>query len=138
MEQHPFGHKCPYPAADLIIELPGDRIVLIKRKYPPLGTALPGGFVEWGETVEEAAVREAKEETGLDIKLVKQLHVYSDPKRDPRFHTISIVFVATAEGEPCGGDDAAEAFAVRKDSLPKDLCFDHDKVLQDYLSGIYG
>lgn len=137
MEQRFFGHRNPFPAVDLIIELPGDRLVLIRRKNEPHGMALPGGFVEWGETLETAAVREAKEETGLDVVLVRQMHSYSDPTRDPRFHTISIVFIARAEGEPVGGDDAAEAFAVAKNSLPKGLCFDHDTVLSDYLNGIY-
>jgi len=133
----PWDTKSPYPAVDLIIELPGDRLVLIERKNPPHGHALPGGFVEWGETLEEAAVREAKEETGLDITLVRQMHSYSDPKRDPRFHTISVVFIATATGEPQGGDDAAQAFAVPRNALPEGLCFDHDKVLRDYLNKVY-
>lgn len=136
-EENKWVHKSPYSAVDLIIELENDRIVLIKRKNLPHGYALPGGFVEWGESLEQAAVREAKEETGLDIVLVRQLHAYSDPSRDPRFHTISVVFVATAAGEPVGGDDAAEAFAVSRKELPKGLCFDHDRVLNDYLEGRY-
>jgi len=100
----------PLPTADVVIEV-GDRIVLVRRKHPPPGWAIPGGFVEVGETVETAAVREALEETGLRVTLTALLGVYSDPARDPRHHTISTVYVGSAEGAPLGGDDAAEANA---------------------------
>jgi 8-oxo-dGTP diphosphatase len=107
-------------------------IVLVRRAHPPLGWAMPGGFVEVGETVEEAAVREAREETGLDVELVEQFGVYSDPARDPRLHTLSIVFVARADGAPHGGDDAAEAKVVALLDPPAPLCFDHGRILADF------
>jgi 8-oxo-dGTP diphosphatase len=123
----------PIPTVDCIIELPGDRIVLIRRKNPPLGWALPGGFVDEGESLDRAARREAKEETGLDVELVEQFFTYSDPKRDPRKHTISTVFIGRARGEPVGSDDAAEARGIALDALPGDLCFDHGEIVADYL-----
>jgi ADP-ribose pyrophosphatase YjhB (NUDIX family) len=113
------------------------RLVLVKRRNPPHGWALPGGFVDYGETVEEAAVREAKEETGLDIDLVRQFHVYSMPGRDPRGHMMSTVFLARAQGEPRGGDDAAEARAFGPGELPDNIVFDHPKIIEDYLNGRY-
>jgi len=125
-------YKSPQVTVDIIIEVAGGGIVLIKRKNPPLGWALPGGFVDYGETLESAAVREAKEETSLDIVLIKQFHSYSDPDRDPRFHTISTVFIAEARGVPAGGDDAADARVFTRDSLPQPLVFDHNKILRDY------
>ena len=124
-------YKNPVPTVDCIIELPGDRIVLVKRKNPPLGWALPGGFVDEGETLEDAAVREAKEETGLDVDLVEQFHAYSDPRRDPRGHTISTVYLSRAVGDPRGGDDAASAAAFRWTELPCPLVFDHADILAD-------
>jgi 8-oxo-dGTP diphosphatase len=114
--------------------LPGGRIVLIERENVPHGWALPGGFIDYGESAEHAAVREAKEETGLDVELVEQFHVYSDPERDPRHHTISVVFLARAEGEPVGGSDARRAIAAREDELPSPLVFDHDRILADYFT----
>lgn len=123
-------YRNPLPTVDIIIEIAGG-IVLIKRKNPPPGWALPGGFVEYGESLETAAIREAFEETGLSIRLSKQLHTYSKPDRDPRFHTISTVFLATANGVPRGGDDAAEAAIFSKDQLPP-LAFDHQEILDDY------
>ena len=103
-------YKNPVPTVDIIIEIQREDgkegIVLIKRKNPPHGWAIPGGFVDYGESLEEAAVREAKEETSLDVQLKKQLHTYSDPDRDPRQHTISTVFVASARGRPKAEDDA--------------------------------
>jgi len=123
----------PIPTVDVIIRA-GGGIVLVRRKYPPLGWALPGGFVDAGETLEAAAVREAREETGLAVRLVRQFHTYSDPARDPRRHTISTVFLADAEGEPRGGDDAAEARVFPAEELPP-LVFDHAKILADYFSG---
>jgi len=120
---------------DIIIELldqPNRPIVLIQRKYEPLGRALPGGFVEVGETVETAARREAREETGLDVSLKALLGVYSDPARDPRGHTVSVVYVAEAKGEPIGQDDAAAAEAWPVKELPDNLVFDHNQILSDY------
>ncbi|MCY1015323.1 NUDIX hydrolase [Pyxidicoccus sp. MSG2] len=125
-------YRNPKPTVDCIIELPGERIVLIRRKNPPVGWALPGGFVDEGEALDTAAAREALEETGLKVKLVEQFFTYSDPKRDPRQHTMSTVYLATAEGEPKGLDDAAEAKTYSLDALPKDLCFDHATILSDY------
>lgn len=120
----------PLPTVDVIIEC-GNGIVLIRRRNPPPGWALPGGFVDYGETLENAARREAFEETGLQVRLVRQLHSYSHPDRDPRFHTISTVFLATAEGLPVSGDDAAEARIFTRDSLPL-LAFDHQEIIDDY------
>ena len=114
-----------------------DEVVLVKRRFPPHGWAIPGGFVDWGETVEAAAVREALEETSLHVKLVRQFHVYSDPARDPRGHTVSVVFVATGEGIPHGQDDAAEARIFRREALPSSLAFDHSQILSDYFDNRY-
>lgn len=121
----------PKPVVDIIIEM-ADGIILIKRKNPPTGWAIPGGFVDYGESVEEAAVREAKEETGLEISNLKQFHVYSDPARDRRVHTISTVFTATGHGNPSAGDDAAEIGIFQKNGLPENLTFDHPAILADY------
>jgi len=121
--------KTPALTVDLVVLIRG-RVVLVERKYEPKGWALPGGFVDVGETVEAAAVREAREETGLDVRLLEQFHVYSDPRRDARRHTASVVFVAEAEGEPSGGDDAAQARAFAWDALPP-LAFDHAEILAD-------
>ena len=121
----------PFPTVDIIIEVQGG-IVLIKRKNPPYGWAIPGGFVDYGEKVEDAALREAKEETSLDVKLTRLLGVYSDPSRDPRFHTVSTVFVATAGGLPVAADDAAGAGVFTKGNLPEDIAFDHRGILEDY------
>lgn len=126
------AYKNPKPTVDCIITLPDDRIVLIRRSNPPLGWALPGGFVEEGEPLHVAAAREAKEETGLDVELIEQFFTYSDPKRDPRQHTLSTVYLARAKGSPRGGDDAAEAQAYPLDKLPEPLCFDHGTILEDY------
>lgn len=128
----PGPSASPAPTVDAIIELPEGRVVLVRRKYPPLGWALPGGFVEVGETLEEAAIREAREETGLEIRLVEQLFTYSDPRRDARRHTISTVFAARAEGEPKGADDAERAEAFSLDALPQPVVFDHATILEDY------
>jgi 8-oxo-dGTP diphosphatase len=126
--------KTPLCTVDCIIELPGDRIVLVRRSHPPIGWALPGGFVDPGETLHDAAVREAREETGLEVTLSEQFFTYSDPQRDPRRPTVSTVYIGTAQGAPQGGDDAAEARAVALDGLPDDLCFDHSTILRDYLT----
>lgn len=121
----------PSPTADVVIERDG-AIVLVRRRNPPLGWALPGGFVDYGEKVPDAAVREAKEETGLDVRLTALLHVYSDPARDPRRHTMTVVYIATADGEPVGGDDAAEAHYFPLDALPSPIVFDHAAIIDDY------
>jgi len=133
-----FEPKTPYLAVDGVVRLwEGERfkgIVLIERRYEPLGYALPGGFVEVGETVEKAVLREVKEETGLDAQIVKLLGVYSEPNRDPRFHVVSVVFVLDAYGEPKGGDDAKKALVFPLEDLPFDkIVFDHAKILKDYL-----
>jgi ADP-ribose pyrophosphatase YjhB (NUDIX family) len=126
----------PVVTVDAIIEVEGG-IILIKRKNPPPGWAIPGGFVDYGESLEDAACREAKEETGLDIKLIRQFHTYSNPGRDPRHHTVSTIFIASASGRPVAGDDAKEAGIFTKDSLPKDIAFDHRQILEDYFSRKY-
>jgi 8-oxo-dGTP diphosphatase len=133
-----FEPKTPYLAVDGVVRLwEGERfkgIVLVERRYEPLGYALPGGFVEVGETVEKAVLREVKEETGLDAQIVKLLGVYSEPNRDPRFHVVSVVFVLDAYGEPKGGDDAKKAVVFPIEDLPFDkIVFDHAKILKDYL-----
>lgn len=128
--------RTPEVAADIVIELtdrPGRPIVVIERANPPLGHALPGGFVDIGETVEQAAVREAREETGLDVTLAGLLGVYSDPKRDPRGHTVAIVYVATARGEPVAGDDAAGVLVTDPQRVPP-LIGDHGRIVADYLA----
>jgi ADP-ribose pyrophosphatase YjhB (NUDIX family) len=138
-------HKCgtgviqytnPVPTVDIIIEVQGeearDGVVLIQRKNEPLGWALPGGFVDYGETLEQAAAREAKEETGLDVRNLRQLHSYSDPKRDPRGHTISTVFIAQGRGMLHAGDDAAGAGIFSQKELPAPIAFDHAEILRDY------
>lgn len=122
--------KNPVPTVDIIIEI-DDAIVLIERKNPPFGWALPGGFVDYGESFENAAVREALEETGLQVELTRQFHTYSDPKRDSRQHTASTVFIAHASGKPAGGDDAKRAELFTRENLPE-LVFDHAAILADY------
>jgi ADP-ribose pyrophosphatase YjhB (NUDIX family) len=123
-------YRNPVPTVDIIIETEGG-IVLIKRRNPPFGWALPGGFVEYGESLESAALRESFEETGLQVTLVEQFHTYSSPGRDPRMHTISTVFIATASGTPKGGDDAAEAAIFTRENQPL-LAFDHSEIINDY------
>lgn len=128
-------YRNPVPTVDIIIELadrPNRPIILIERLYEPLGWAIPGGFLDYGETVETGAIREAKEEIGLDIRLLEQFYVYSDPKRDARKHTVSIVFLAEATGEPQAGDDAKNFSVFERSQLPTNLCFDHDRILADY------
>ena len=125
-------YKNPIPTVDIIIEIESKGIVLIKRKNPPNGWALPGGFVDYGESLEEAAVREAKEETDLDVQLVKQFHTYSDPVRDPRHHSISTVYIAKAEGTPQARDDAEDIGIFNEASLPDEIAFDHRSILRDY------
>lgn len=124
-------YKNPIPTADIIIEHEKG-IVLVKRKNPPIGWAIPGGFVDYGESLEAAAIREAKEETGLKIKLIRQFHTYSDPGRDQRHHTITTVYIAKGKGNLKAGDDAKDAGVFQKDNLPSPLMFDHKKILNDY------
>ena len=135
-----FKVETPLLAVDGIINVQDENgkfigIVLIERKYPPIGLALPGGFVEVGETVERAVIREMKEETGLDVIIMRQFHVYSNPERDPRRHVVSVVFECVARGEPKGSDDAKVARVYSYDEIPfKELVFDHSQILKDYLT----
>lgn len=129
--------KNPLPTVDIIIELEGGGIVLIERKNPPAGWALPGGFVDYGETLEEAALREAREETSLEVELIRQFHAYSHPSRDPRQHTLSVVFLARGKGKPRARDDAADIGVFTRGNLPSPLAFDHAQIVQDYFSGRY-
>ena len=131
-----MAYRNPTPTTDIIIELidrPHRPIVLIERLNPPHGWALPGGFVDYGESLETAAIREAKEEVGLDVSLIEQFHLYSAPDRDPRQHTISLVFIATAIGEPIAQDDAKSVGIFNPWEIPAQLCFDHSQIVRDYL-----
>jgi ADP-ribose pyrophosphatase YjhB (NUDIX family) len=125
----------PFPTVDIIIEAKGG-IILIKRKNPPHGWALPGGFVDYGESLENAAIREAKEETSLDVRLISQLGAYSDPDRDPRHHTISVVFRAVAQGQPIAADDAVDIGIFNHNSLPENIVFDHAQIINDYFHSL--
>jgi 8-oxo-dGTP diphosphatase len=127
----PGRPRTPALAVDVVIEI-GSRVVLIERRNPPHGWALPGGFVDPGETLEHAAVREAAEETGLEVELVCLLGCYSDPRRDARGHTVSVVYVGRAEGEPHGQDDARAAACVDPAAPGVALAFDHARILADY------
>jgi ADP-ribose pyrophosphatase YjhB (NUDIX family) len=122
----------PLLTVDIIVELADGTIVLIERKNPPAGWALPGGFVDYGEAIEHAAMREAKEEISLDVTLTEQFYTYSDPSRDPRHHTVSTVFVASAEGVPEAADDAKTVRPFHENNLPAPLAFDHARILRDY------
>jgi 8-oxo-dGTP diphosphatase len=124
-------YRNPFPTVDIIIEINGG-IVLIERKNPPYGWALPGGFVDYGESLEDAARREAREETSLETENLRLLGCYSDPSRDARMHTISTVFVAKGSGTPQAADDAAALDIFKIDNLPSPLCFDHNRILADY------
>lgn len=128
-------YKNPTPTVDALIELDGrpGTIVLIKRAHEPEGWALPGGFVDEGEFLADACVREAKEETGLDLEVRELFHAYSNPQRDPRKHTVSTVFIGRATGEPAGSDDAAEARVFALDALPSPIVFDHATIISDYV-----
>jgi ADP-ribose pyrophosphatase YjhB (NUDIX family) len=126
-------YRNPIPAADVIIRV-GPSIVLIKRKNPPHGWALPGGFIDYGESAEDAALREAKEETGLDVAQLELFGVYSAPGRDPRHHTLSVVFTGLATGVPKAADDAAEIGLFDQRDLPSPLAFDHARILADFFS----
>ena len=128
------NHRNPVPTVDIIIEVGEAGVVLIERKNIPHGWALPGGFVDYGENLEAAAVREAKEETSLEVNLVEQFYTYSDPSRDPRQHTISTVYIATARGVPRGADDAKVAKIFTEGELPSSIVFDHRRILSDYFA----
>ncbi|MGE5184930.1 MAG: NUDIX domain-containing protein [Acidobacteriota bacterium] len=129
-------YRNPKPTVDVLIELAGapGQLVFIERKNEPHGFALPGGFVDEGEWVADAAVREAKEETRLDVELVELFHVYSNPARDPRQHTVSTVFIGRASGTPTGGDDARRTLVCAPDALPGPLVFDHATIVGDYVT----
>ncbi len=130
-----WPRRNPLLTVDVIIEMedkPGS-IVLVSRRNEPLGWALPGGFVDYGETVEAAAARETREETGLAAVDLREFRAYSDPSRDPRGHTVSIVFTAKAAGAPRGGDDARIAQVFASDDLPEAIVFDHRTIIEDYL-----
>ena len=129
-------YRNPAPTVDLIIEMidqPRRPILLIERQNPPYGWALPGGFVDYGESLEAAAMREAKEEICLEVQLIEMFYAYSDPRRDPRQHTLSVVFIAAATGRPQAADDAKTVGFFDLCEFPKPLCFDHDQILRDYL-----
>ena len=138
-------YRNPFPTVDIIIEVNKERaishkenkIVLIKRKNPPHGWALPGGFVDYGESLEQAAIREAKEETSLDVELIRQFHTYSDPSRDPRHHTLSTVYIARSKGIPKAADDAAEIGIFTANSLPEPVVFDHKSIIDDFYNSKY-
>ena len=129
-------YRNPFPTADVIIELDKEDgrqgIILVERRFEPPGWAIPGGFVEYGESLEEAAVREAREETSLDVRLIAQLHTYSAPHRDPRKHTITTVFIGKGTGIPKAQDDAKNIGLFCRDEIPSPLAFDHRRILEDY------
>jgi 8-oxo-dGTP diphosphatase len=126
-------HRNPVPTVDIIIEYDNQGMVLIERAKAPWGWALPGGFVDYGESLEDAARREAREETSLEVTLLGQFHTYSDPGRDPRQHNISTVFVAHGRGIPQAADDARHLKIFAPDEIPQTLAFDHGRILADYL-----
>ncbi len=128
-------YRNPIPTVDIIISV-HDGVVLIKRKNPPHGWAIPGGFVDYGESAETAAVREAGEETGLSVVDLKLFGVYSAPDRDPRHHTLTVVYTARADGVPLAADDAEEVGIFTSDTLPSPLAFDHGKILREYFSSL--
>ncbi|MDQ3369462.1 MAG: NUDIX hydrolase [Myxococcota bacterium] len=130
------AYKNPKPTVDILIELDGHpgELVFIERANEPKGFALPGGFVDEGEWIADAAIREAKEETGLDVELIELFHVYSDPSRDARKHTVSTVFIGRATGTPVGADDAASCLVCTPDGLPEPLVFDHATIVADYVA----
>ena len=126
----------PIPTVDIIIEYKGG-IILIERKNPPFGWEIPGGYLDYAESLEDGAVREAKEETGLDIELIRQFHTYSAPGRDLRHHTVTTVYIARGQGELKAGDDAMKAEVFHRDRLPEIIAFDHRDILEDYFRRRY-
>jgi ADP-ribose pyrophosphatase YjhB (NUDIX family) len=131
-------YRNPVPTVDIIIEIDREDgregIVLIERKNPPPGWAIPGGFVDYGESLEEAAVREAREETSLNIHQLRQFHTYSDPNRDPRQHTISTVYIAKGSGKPKAQDDAQKIEIFTEEEIDFPLAFDHGQIIKDYFA----
>jgi 8-oxo-dGTP diphosphatase len=127
-------YRSPLLTVDIIIEMPDGGIVLIERKNPPYGWALPGGFVDYGESLEVAALREALEETGLQLEGLRQFRAYSDPDRDPRHHTVTVVYAARARGQPAAADDAKNLGVFQPDRLPTPIAFDHAGIMADYLA----
>ncbi len=125
-------HANPVPTVDIIIEIKRRGIVLIRRRNPPFGWAIPGGFVDYGESLEDAAVREALEETSLHVTRLRQMHTYSKPDRDPRRHTITTVFTARATGKPRAAYDAADIGIFTRHCLPEPIAFDHKEIIKDY------
>ncbi len=132
------AQRNPFPTVDIVLHRAGQGILLIERRNPPHGWALPGGFIDYGESAEQAAVREAHEETGLDVRLTGLLGVYSDPDRDPRFHTLSVAYTAQCEDNeiPYAGDDAKNARFFPLDELPTDIAFDHRRIIADFAKKI--
>ncbi|HPC47451.1 MAG TPA: NUDIX hydrolase [Deltaproteobacteria bacterium] len=134
---HPvLVHQNPLPTVDAIVAY-GGGVVLVRRKNPPYGWALPGGFVDYGESVEQAIAREVREETGLALRHARLFSVYSDPGRDPRHHTITTVFSGRGEGDLAAGDDASDVGVFPLDNLPE-LAFDHARILDDYRASLHG
>ena len=131
-----WKHKGPRVTVDSIV-IRDAKVLLVRRKWPPPGWALPGGFVDRGETVEQAVCRETLEETGLVVTRLRQLHAYSDPRRDPRQHTVGIVFEVETTGEPVAGDDAAECRFFAFDALPPDVAFDHRQIVEEFQARRY-
>jgi 8-oxo-dGTP diphosphatase len=127
----------PRLTVDVIVDMGAGMVLMVERRNAPQGWALPGGFVDVGETVEEAALREVREETGLEVELVRQFHVYSDPKRDARGHTASVVFVARGWGKPKAASDAKAVELFHEMNLPTEVAFDHRDILRDYFHGRY-
>ena len=130
-------HRNPIPTVDIIIKIEDQGIILIERKNPPYGWAIPGGYVNYGEPFEDAATREAEEETTLKVTLLRQFHTYSDTDRDPRQHNASTVFIAKAHGLPQASSDAKGIGIFTEDTLPDNLCFDHRQILLDYFNNKY-
>lgn len=130
--------RTPYLTVDLIIEAKKGGLILIERKHTPIGWALPGGFVDYGESLEAAAIREAREETSLEVELIRQFHAYSDPGRDTRHHNVTMVFLARqVEGDLRGRDDAIRAGVFTRENLPSPIVFDHALILNDYFTNKY-
>jgi 8-oxo-dGTP diphosphatase len=128
------AYRNPIPTVDIIIECEAGKVLLIKRRNPPHGWAIPGGFVDYGESLEDAARRESLEETNLQVRLLAQFHTYSAPGRDPRQHTISTVYIARADGNPQAADDALDVGIFGENELPSEIAFDHRQILEDYFA----